>query len=616
MNGICGWLGGHLSQADAEEVLDGMSSGFHFGFEQDRTFHSTATSSIAVVSERFGQAGKFCHERYLVCWEGKIYWNSEELSQKADESGHAETIAFAYQQLGLKTLDELLGVFAIALVDLAEQSLLLTVDRMGIRPLYYGRSGGGIVFGSTARSVNFHPSLRRSVDPQAVYNYLYSHMVPSPRAIYQGIQKLQPAEYVLFKDGELTKDFFWQPHYVDESDTPEKELIDEFNSLLRIAVRRSVEGAGKTGSFLSGGTDSSTIAGLMSELGPTDTYSIRFDAKGYDESDYAQIAAQHFGTRHHEYALTPRDVVQIVPKMAQAYDEPFGNASAVAAYYCARMAKEDGIDTLLGGDGGDEIFAGNARYAKQQLFEYYHAIPSNIRKGLLEPILFALPNKPILTIGKLQSYVQQAKVPLPDRLETYNFLHRTPPGEILHPDLLASVNINEPIELNRATYDRAQTQSQLNRMLYLDLKITLADNDLRKVTRVCELAGVDVDYPLLNEDIVTFSTQVPTSLKLKGQKLRFFFKKALEDFLPQKTIQKQKHGFGVPCGLWISQHSGMRELANDTLCSLRQRNYIAEPYLERLLQLHQTEHTHYYGVMVWVLMILEQWIQATAPTYE
>jgi asparagine synthase (glutamine-hydrolysing) len=607
MNGICGWLGEQLSQVDARKILEGMSSLFYFESDLDKTFRSTPTSSIAVVSEGFGHAGCFCDERYLVCWEGRIHWASEELTRKAEESGHAETIALAYHKLGADALEKLLGVFAVALVDLAEQSLLLAIDRMGVRPLYFCTTSDGIVFGSTAKSVNFHPALQRPVDPQAVYNYLYSHMVPSPRAIYQGLQKLQPAEYVFFKDGVTKKQFHWQPQYIDSSQTPEKELIDEFNLLLRRAVGRLAEGTGKTGSFLSGGTDSSTVAGLMSELGPSDTYSIRFDVEGYDESHYAQIAAQHFGTRHHEYILTPDDVVQFVPKLAQVYDEPFGNASAVAAYFCARMAKEDGVETVLGGDGGDEIFAGNARYAKQKLFEYYHVIPSGIRDSLIEPILVALPSKYIPAIRKLQSYVQQARVPLPDRLETYNFLHRTPPSEILHPDLLASVNLDEPIELNRLTYKHAQTQSHLNRMLYLDLKITLADNDLRKVTRACELAGLDVGYPLLDEDIVAFSTRVPTSLKLKGQKLRYFFKKALEDFLPQETLQKQKHGFGVPCGVWIKEHKGMRELANDSLWSLRERNYIASTYLERLMQLHDTEHTDYYGVMIWVLMMLEQW---------
>ena len=146
-------------------------------------------------------------------------------------------------------------------------------------------------------------------------------------------------------------------------------------------------------------------------------------------------------------------------------------------------------------------------------------------------------------------------------------------------------------------------------MLYLDLKITLADNDLRKVTRACELAGVEARYPLLDERLVDLSTRVPTPLKLKGQKLRYFFKKALRDFLPQETLKKAKHGFGVPCGLWMKNHSGMRELAYDSLSSLRERNILAGPYIDQLRHLHQTEHADYYGVMIWVLMTLEQWLQ-------
>ncbi len=609
MNGICGWISQSSGSDEARTTLQAMSEHFCFFPGSDRTTHISPAASAAAVSDRSGQSGVFCDGRYLVSWEGTIDWSSNELAEMARQNGQGMAIARAYQQQGKEALQKIHGNFALAVIDLAEQTLLLAIDRMGIRPLYFCTAGEGIVFGSTATSVNQHPAIRRPIDPQAIYNDLYFHVVPSPRGIYQGHEKLQPAEYAFFSKGSLTKEFYWQPKYGENPSASEEELITEFKALLRTAVRSSTEGAGRTGAFLSGGTDSSTIAGILSELGTADTYSVRFDTEGYDESNYARITAQHFGTRHHEYTLTADDVVQAVPKMALVYDEPFGNASNVAAYYCARMAKKDGIDTLLGGDGGDELFAGNARYAKQKLFDYYERIPSGLRSTIIEPILFAPPSKYILPLRKLQSYVQQAKIPLPDRLDTYNFLHQTPSQEVFHPEFLASINLEEPLELNRTTFHQARAETNLNRMLYLELKITLADNDLRKVTRVCELAGVEARYPLLDERIFDLSTRVPTTLKLKGQKLRYFFKKALRDFLPPATLTRAKHGFGVPCGLWIKNHLGMRELAYDSLASLQERSILTRSYIDQLRQLHQTEHADYYGVMIWVLMTLEQWLQ-------
>ena len=552
--------------------------------------------------------------RILAGWVGRIDWTRPPRRDHAREHGDGRTIASVYADwghLGPALLDEVGGDVALALFDRQRGELLLAVDRVGVRTLSYCATPWGVVFASSARALRAHPEATRDIDPQSVFDFVYFHMVPSPKSIFRGWRKLLPGECVIVRGKDVEHRRYWTPRYVDDTPTSEADLAQEYRQTVRRAVQSCLDTShGRIGAFLSGGTDSSTIAGLIGELTgePANTYSIGFDVPGYDERDFAQIAVSHFGTHHHEYIVTPDDVFKAAPRLAREFDEPFGNASAVASLYCAELAKDDGIGTLFGGDGGDEIFAGNERYAKQKIFEHYYLIPEPIRRILLEPLAGVLPGNGF-PIGKAKSYVRQARTPLPERLESYNFLNRIPPSEIFAPEFLESVHTSEPLTLLRERYQEAPSNSVLHRLLYLDLKFTLADNDLRKVSRTCEMAGVDVRYPFLDPALVDFANRVPPGLKLKGQKLRYFFKRASEGFLPPEILSKPKHGFGVPCGRWMRDYRPLRELAYDSLASLSQRGYISAAFIERLKKLHEGEHGDYYGVMVWVLTMLELWHQ-------
>jgi asparagine synthase (glutamine-hydrolysing) len=389
------------------------------------------------------------------------------------------------------------------------------------------------------------------------------------------------------------------------------ELKEEFLGLLRSSVRAASAGQ-KVGSFLSGGTDSSTIAGILCEVGgaPAQTYSIGFEAQGYDEMAYARLASRHFGTAHHEYYVTPDDVVAAIPQIAAVFDQPFGNASAVPSYYCARLAHADGITRMLGGDGGDELFGGNERYAKQSVFALYEKVPSLLRKGLLEPAVFGFPGGSyVKVVRKARSYIEQASVAMPARLETYNLLGRYGAAEVFDADFLRAADQGQPLASLQHVYGQSDAPSLINRMLALDLKITLADNDLPKVMKACELAGVEVAFPFLNDAMVAFSARLTPQQKLNGQQLRWFFKEALRGFLPDDIITKEKHGFGLPFGVWLQQHAGLRQLAGDSLSDLKRRGVVRAEFIDRLLGQHLAEHAGYHGTMVWVLMMLEQWFQ-------
>ena len=506
------------------------------------------------------------------------------------------------------------GEFAVALREPSGRTFL-AVDRFAIRTLCYRVSDGRLHFAVRADALVDSGSTP-DLDPQAIFDYLYFHVIPSPRTIFKGVFRLPPGHYALFENGQLTVAPYWVPEFDDRASLRLPAAKAEFRQLLREAVSSQLDGS-KPACFLSGGTDSSTIAGMIGEVTgqPTATYSIGFEAEGYDEMEYARIAARHFHTAHHEYYVTPDDLVASIPAVAAHYDQPFGNSSALPAYYCARMAHDDGVSRLLAGDGGDELFGGNTRYAKQRVFGWYDDVPAGVRHGLLEPF-FGLPavaRAPLLRKGA--SYIAQARMPMPDRMHTYNQLVRMGVGNVFTAAFLGTVDAAAPAAQQCEVWLAARTGSLVNRMLAYDWRYTLAENDLPKVVGTTQLAQTSVGFPFLDPRLLEFSLRLPPDAKLKRLKLRWFFKEALRDFLPDQIITKKKQGFGLPFGVWAMRHEKLHQLAADSLGSLSTRGIVRPAFLKQLLGEHLPAHPGYYGEMVWILMMFEQWMRCHAPRF-
>jgi asparagine synthase (glutamine-hydrolysing) len=560
----------------------------------------------------FGGDAHRTEDGVLAAITGFPRWKNVDFAEIAGTRGPAAALAEAYRRKGERLCGEILGAFSLAVIDPARRRVILAVDRIGQQHLFYASTAGGLVFGSSADAVLLHPGVSGEIDPQAVFDYVYSHHCPSPGSIYKRIRKLQGAQCLVYEDGRLRVDHYWQPEFREDSEALEA-LAGQLRSAVFGAVAR-FDGA-RVGAFLSGGLDSSTVAGALARARPENahTFSIGFPVQGYDEMAYARIAAEHFRTRQHEYYLTPDDAAAAIPKIAAACDEPFGNSSALPAYFCAKLAKESGMDLLLGGDGGDELFGGNERYARQLLFEPYGKLPDWLRTGVedgLGRMPAALGERS--PIRKLVRYVEQARVPLPDRLHDYNFLHRVKPADVFAADFLAAIDGEAPLAGQRACYHRLPDTSVLNRMLYLDWTITLHDNDLVKVNRMCELAGIAVAYPMLDDDVVELSCRVPSRLKVKRGKLRWFYKRAMAGFLPEAVLGKSKHGFGLPFGIWLKDHAPLREMACDSVNRLKQRPYFLPGFIDEAIRMHRSGHSAYYGELLWILMMLELWFEAKA----
>jgi asparagine synthase (glutamine-hydrolysing) len=577
-------------------------------------FHGLADKNSGLaVSASNDNAHIHQEEGILVAIWGRPRFRDPQLTELSHTAGLAKILADQWRAKGERVFEGMGGTFAVCVLHESDggKEAILATDRMGTYPVSFDATDKRLIFGSSADSILLHPSANGRVSSQSMYNYVYFHMVPGPGSIYEGQKRLLPGEYLIYRKGRSEVRRYWEMHFRENEKRPFQELKHDFLEVLHSSVREAVDGQ-QVGAFLSGGTDSSTIAGLLGEVTgqPARTYSIGFDASGYDEMEYARIAARHFSTRHQEYYVTPDDIVTAIPQVAAVFDQPFGNSSAIPTYYCARMARADGLGRMLGGDGGDELFGGNVRYAKQHLFSLYEQAPSLLRSAVIEPLVFGLPGGgTVPLVRKARSYIEQASIPMPARTETYNLLGRYGHEAVFTPEFLSAVNLTYPADLLDEIYHRNEAGSLINKMLAFDRKFTLADNDLPKVAKGCELAGIQAVFPLISDEVVAFSLRLEPQLKLKGTKLRYFFKEALRGFLPDDIITKQKHGFGLPFGIWLRHHKPLQALAADSLSDLRSRNIVRADFIEKLLGHHLDEHAGYHGTMVWVLLMLEQWFK-------
>ncbi|NQD35611.1 asparagine synthase [Permianibacter sp. IMCC34836] len=568
--------------------------------------HITDPAGLQVLAHG---ARAFSHDGWQILLFGDLRWRNticapDEILPKLQRR---------FARDGSACLADALGHFLLVVAQPQSQQLWLAIDRTGVRRAFYRQDGAQLLFGSKLADVARHAGRRPVINQQALYNYLYFHMVPSPDTIFQGCQKLAPGHVLHWQAGKLRTDNYFKARFHHRGDAEPANSEALLLPALESAVRRA-RGSDNCGAFLSGGLDSSSVVGMLAKAQPKPaTFNIAFSDPKYDESAYARLSAKHFGTEHFELKLEPDEALAALSTIAAHGDEPFGNSSALPTYFCGKFARENGIKVMLAGDGGDELFAGNSRYAKNKLFEYYWRLPGGLRR-LSETLAGSGSHADDSSrwpgpFGKVQSYIRQAAVPMPDRLQSYNFLHLHAPETVFTSQQLAHSDQRYPLQLWRERYREADAEDSLDATLYLDWKFTLADNDLVKVNSMCELAGIDVRYPMLDDDLIDLSLQLSAQRKLPGQKLRHYYKEACRGFLADETLDKSKHGFGLPFGVWLREHAGLRELVASKLDALKQRDIFLPSFIDHARHQHETGHASFFGELNWILMVLELWLE-------
>ncbi|WP_417319011.1 asparagine synthetase B family protein [Emcibacter sp.] len=616
MSGIAGWQGHAGDNGAANALIDKMAGCLIRTDHEKHLFNhikksSTSGGALAVVATpKRGSLDQ--DEAVYGAVNGIVHWQDDSLAALAAQKNDAAAFIEGYRRFDTDVFRRMQGAWSAALVDLERGETLIAIDRTGIHSLCYacGR-GGEFIFSTVTDAVKQFPGLETTISPQSVYNYLYYFVVPSPTSIYDQMNKLEPAQYVRFANGQVDKGFYWSMPYTTEASGNPQEWKEALWKLLDRSFEKVLNDTDRShlGAFLSGGLDSSTVAGLMMKHnGGGKTFTIGFHEKKFDESGYARLTAEHFHTDHHEYFMEPGDVEKVMTDIAGIYDEPYGNHSAVAAYYCARMAKENGVTTLLAGDGGDEIFAGNERYVTMKKIEKYALIPGTVRKYFLEPVLELPGMQHVPVVSKARSLARRYATPMPERLYSYSFISDVEPQEIFRPECRAGLDTELPLNLIRQTYHRHENTQMLQRMMHMDMQITLSDNDLRKVNQMCRLAGVDVQYPFLEDELVEFAAGIPVDVLLPGYKLRDFFKFSMKGFLPDETLAKKKKGFGLPFMVWIHQEKRLKELVTDNVSDFKKRGYLENDFLDGVIASCSREDDPGAG-LAWDLAVLEIWLK-------
>ena len=626
MSGICGiFFKKQGDRIQGDETLVAMVKAL--GFNDSEQGHVAAAGQVGFGVQRNLQDFRSGIARIIVqgrpvilMIHGTLYVQSSDLVRRENETGEgiARELLASYIKNGIRAVHDLRGDFSSAIWDGRQEELYLVTDRFRVHPLFYYEDGEKFVFASRMKSLLACPfPIKRSVNPHALVDIMAFSAITTDRTVFREVKKLPPGHIFTCRNGQASIRQYWDFNFLE----PDQASVDVLTQQLKaefddaVAARVAADTDRKIGAFLSGGIDSSTVTGVLTRLthGPVKCFSIGFGEQRFNEMEYARIAARHFGSEHHEYYVTPQDTFDAIPKLLDSFDEPFANASAIPTYMCAKLAVEHGVDVLYAGDGGDELFAGNERYSSQRIFDYYTRLPNALQNWVVKPTVTALADLTGLNLFVLgKKYIRRASIPLPERLSSYGLFNIVPMSHLLNEDVLKAIGAGyDPYHPIRGHYIKAPAATDLDRQLYVDLKITISDNDLFKVTRMTQAAGVTVRFPFLDHKLAEFAARVPAKVKMPSRELRVFFKRAYSDLLPREIIAKTKHGFGLPIPVWLRTDKQLNDMMHELVLGTRtvQRGMFRMKALEELVDRHRTETGSFYGDILWNVMAWELWLR-------
>ena len=632
MCGITGWasLTSHTPPPDgAHELLHAMCERMvHRGPDSEGLFVTNGVAlgmrRLAIIDLVTGEQPAFNEDKSVaVILNGEIY-NYRELRDDLEKRGHAfrsasdtEVLPHLYEEYGDDMLRELNGMFAFALWDSRRRRLLIGRDRFGEKPLYWGVFDNTLLFASEPKVLLAHPAVQPALNLQALRYYLSFDYVPAPLSIYDGITKLPAAHKLVLEDGRVDVDTYWRLSYKTAQPVPsENEAADHLRDLLADAVRMRLVSDVPLGVLLSGGVDSSSVA-AFAVRGSTEavkTFSISFAEASFDESAYARGVAKFLGTDHHEERLSANLAANLVSEIGAWMDEPFSDPSLVPTYLLSRFTRKH-VTVALGGDGGDEIFAGYPMYAGLRWGEFYQSLPRTLRARVIEPLVRMLPvkTKNLSFDYKALRFVTGAQYDAVARHHVW-FGSFTPEEQtdLLTPDALATSD-GEIYAQARQLAEECDNEDLVTRMQSVDTRLYLAEDILTKVDRASMAVSLEVRAPFLDPRVAQFAASLPPNYKLRGHKTKYILKKAVHELLPPFVTKRGKKGFGVPVAEWLKLN--LRPLARDLLSPerVRRAGVFNPDYIARLQDEHERGVANH-RKLLWTLLMFELWHESFIET--
>jgi len=550
-----------------------------------------------------------------IVFNGEIY-NFLELREALEKKGHrfkshtdTEVVLHLYEDKGAGCLKDLRGPFAFAIWDSHKERLFIARDRIGKKPIFYTYKNQTLTFASEIKAILQDPEMSAEVNRPAITDYLTYGYVPTPETMFKGITKLPPAHFMIYEKGNIRLEKYWELDFSKKIKMSEKDYCDKTMGLLEECTRIRLISDVPLGAFLSGGIDSSAVVYMMSKLSskPVKTFSIGFDEESHSELKYAGIIARRFNTEHREYIVRP-DAMELLPKLVWHYNEPYADSSALPSYYVAQMTRQE-VAVALNGDGGDECFGGYERFMAARYAEILSKAPHFLRKRILTNLIKIMPEsiEPNNFSRKLKRFIAMAEEPY--RVRHYNWVSIFRDFE---KDNLFSDSFKKEYASRRSFYyldkafDECGSKDILDQVMHTDIRTNLLDDLIVKMDIATMANSLEGRSPFLDHKMMEFCAAMPSSLKIKGIKLKYIIKKALHGKLPDEILKRKKMGFGIPVDKWF--RVDLKDYVYEILMSDKSlnRGYFKKEAVKNLLDEHTSCKANS-GARIWSLLFLELW---------
>jgi asparagine synthase (glutamine-hydrolysing) len=628
MCGIAGWVNLTSSTepaGDTEAVLHSMCETIvHRGPNSEGLWLDGQVAlgmrRLSIIDLKTGDQPVFSEDKSVVVMMNGELYNYREVRADLEKRGHkfvtqtdTEIVPHLYQEYGDDFVDHINGMFAISLWDSRRKRLILARDRYGEKPLYYGVFNGSLIYASEPKALLAHPSIPADLDMDALRQYLSFDYIPAPRSIYKGINKLPAAHLMVIENGDIKIRRYWNLSWKKAEQNTNGDGIThkaaELRDLLSDAVRMRLVSDVPLGVLLSGGVDSSTVAAFAARHSTetVKTFSIGFAEDSFDETRYARKVAAHLSTDHYEEMLSAEKAGDLISEIGSWLDEPLSDGSLIPTYLLARFVRKH-VTVALGGDGGDEIFAGYPMYFGHKVAGAYGSIPQVLRSRVIEPVIRRLPvsTKNLSFDYKAKRFIKSAGYDAVTRHHSWFGSFAADEQRSLLTQQVLSKSTGDIYAGPRDLLDICDAREEIEKMQYLDMNYYMAEDILTKVDRASMAVSLETRAPFLDPRIGEFAAALPLEYKLKGNKGKYILKRAVEGLLPRSILTRSKKGFGIPVAAWLKGR--LNPLMHDLLspARLHDQGLFETDYVQKLVSEHENGVASHHK-QLWTLLVFQLW---------